>query len=302
MPHHTQPFQQQDSNDPKDDDGNDKPPSGGGNKPPGKLFNEVVRKDADDFRKRDNDDVDRKVDEAAAILALALKKKRAAALAAVLEVLRDENASDERPSAATIAKARSTARNTDPDAYADRVHKDALVLAELAWIVAAAKLGVDAGFDAAPAWAQKELRAHADEIGKTISENDKRTMLAEIDKAIAEGKSAKDTITALKSALAPITSYKDDGSVSRVLDGESYLGMVAVTELHRASVIGATALYEKAGVTKVRWEAMPDACDLCAEADGVVRDIGEAFPGVDVDAPPSHPNCRCAVEPITGEA
>jgi hypothetical protein len=46
----------------------------------------------------------------------------------------------------------------------------------------------------------------------------------------------------------------------------------------------------------VRWQAA-EPCDECAEADDVVMPLGEDFPGVDVDQPPAHPNCRCVLVP-----
>ena len=219
-------------------------------------------------------------------------------MARVLDVLATEKASNDVDALprAKYAQAKKAAEDTNSSAYADVIYTDAAALAEIAWDDSAELLGADLGFDVAPGWAAKALRTHADEVGGTIADNDRRTMLDVLGNALANGWSAKDTGTALKSALAPMTSYDDDGKPVRTLDSDSYFDMVARTELQRASNVGQFALYEKAGVQNVTWVAA-EPCDLCAEADGVTLPLGETFPGVDVECPPSHPRCRCILSP-----
>jgi len=89
--------------------------------------------------------------------------------------------------------------------------------------------------------------------------------------------------------------------------------MIARTETIRAANAGALESYKQAGITRKVWIADGDACPYCAGLDGTVISIDEPFleqgtkyqpDGAktplsidyeDVDGPPAHPNCRCAV-------
>lgn len=89
--------------------------------------------------------------------------------------------------------------------------------------------------------------------------------------------------------------------------------LVARTETIRAANAGAIASYKQAGVTKKVWLADDDACPYCAGLDGTVVGIDDNFLDQDetyqpdgaekpmtvdyddVNGPPAHPNCRCAV-------
>lgn len=71
--------------------------------------------------------------------------------------------------------------------------------------------------------------------------------------------------------------------------------MIATTEMNNAI---STATLEKLANMNVqykRWIAVDDPCDICSEneADGAIP-VDETFSSGD-DAPPAHPNCRCAV-------
>lgn len=82
---------------------------------------------------------------------------------------------------------------------------------------------------------------------------------------------------------------------------ESRAIMVSRTEMATADVAGAMASYRSVpGVVGKRWitaqdDRVSDECAICEDA-GTVG-INEAFP-TGVDAPPNHPNCRCAVVPV----
>ena len=77
--------------------------------------------------------------------------------------------------------------------------------------------------------------------------------------------------------------------------------MVARTEMAMADVAGAMSAYRATpGVVGKRWitandDRVSDECALC-EAAGTVG-LDDTFP-TGVDAPPNHPNCRCAVVPV----
>jgi SPP1 gp7 family putative phage head morphogenesis protein len=74
---------------------------------------------------------------------------------------------------------------------------------------------------------------------------------------------------------------------------------IAVTEQARAINTATVERYQEMGVEKMEWvSALP--CDICAENEGKVVEVGKAFPSGDTQ-PPVHPNCRCALLPIPSE-
>jgi hypothetical protein len=83
--------------------------------------------------------------------------------------------------------------------------------------------------------------------------------------------------------------------------------MIARTELNRADNAGNMIGYRASGVVTGKvWlagneGADGDACDDCeANAEEGMIDLNEEFGSGD-DAPPAHPNCRCAVAPVIAE-
>lgn len=82
--------------------------------------------------------------------------------------------------------------------------------------------------------------------------------------------------------------------------------LIARTEITRANSYGSLEGYKAArdgaGIT-VRKQWLPDdgACPICLDnaADGIIE-LDEQFSSGD-DAPPAHPNCECAISPVTGE-
>lgn len=82
------------------------------------------------------------------------------------------------------------------------------------------------------------------------------------------------------------------------LQDDTWVRMVALTELTRASAEAARAAYTAAGITNWRWMTEPDACPICvANEKAGPRVIGEAWPDGSA-APPAHPHCRCSVLPL----
>lgn len=76
---------------------------------------------------------------------------------------------------------------------------------------------------------------------------------------------------------------------------------IARTETATADVAGAMTGYRESGVVKgKRWltaedDLVSDECNDCARVE--VIGLDDLFP-TGVDAPPNHPNCRCAVVPV----
>jgi hypothetical protein len=68
---------------------------------------------------------------------------------------------------------------------------------------------------------------------------------------------------------------------------------ISHTEMNRAFNVQSIDTYTDWGVEKIEWETS-DPCDDCAENDGEVVTIGDAFPSGD-EEPPVHPNCNCRV-------
>ncbi len=92
---------------------------------------------------------------------------------------------------------------------------------------------------------------------------------------------------------------------------------IARTETARAYTRGQHLTWEKSGiVTRKVWSAVGDACPFCQALDGKVIEIDKVYygegesieaewngevlsldVGMDVEGPPLHPNCRCAIVP-----
>jgi hypothetical protein len=180
--------------------------------------------------------------------------------------------------------------------YSDAIYDSAEVLVSAGWEGAKSLLSLSTGFDVLPVWALESVKDSAAHVGKLVTDRDKAKLTQVLESAFLNGDSASDTAEALRVAFSDgITTVLTDGGL-RTAPSESWFTTVARTELQRAAVDGQTSLYAAAGVQTVRWQAA-EPCDECAEADDVVMPLGEDFPGVDVDQPPAHPNCRCVLVP-----
>ena len=84
-----------------------------------------------------------------------------------------------------------------------------------------------------------------------------------------------------------------------VLDDPGRAEMVARTEVARAQSQATADTYRGASVQRVEWITSPtDACPICvANAEESPVRLGQDFRGGQ-DAPPQHPNCRCALVPV----
>jgi SPP1 gp7 family putative phage head morphogenesis protein len=74
---------------------------------------------------------------------------------------------------------------------------------------------------------------------------------------------------------------------------DSRAEMIARTEVARAQCHANYDVWKDSGVVKkLQWQTSvePNTCDDCKDANGEVVSLGETFPGVDVEAPPAHPN------------
>jgi SPP1 gp7 family putative phage head morphogenesis protein len=76
--------------------------------------------------------------------------------------------------------------------------------------------------------------------------------------------------------------------------------MIATTEIARVISTASMERYRDAAVEFVEWDTAydKDVCKICKanEGAGPVR-LGQEFPGGRI-APPQHPYCRCAPQPV----
>ena len=104
------------------------------------------------------------------------------------------------------------------------------------------------------------------------------------------GTALSDSIAAgLDAESAAVMISKHVASPSRALT-------IAITEQNRAMSFGSIQRYKEAELEKMEW-AVSDPCDLCAQNDGQVIVIGQAFASGDRQ-PPAHPHCRCVLLPV----
>lgn len=81
-------------------------------------------------------------------------------------------------------------------------------------------------------------------------------------------------------------------SLTDILGDSARAGTIAVTETARAMTQASLDTYKNNGVDQWDWLLSEGACEACEdEASENPHDIND-------DAPPEHPNCRCAIAPI----
>ena len=71
---------------------------------------------------------------------------------------------------------------------------------------------------------------------------------------------------------------------------------IAITETNRAISRATIERYRNYGLEQMEW-VTSNPCDLCVQNEGVVVNVGQAFPSGNTQ-PPAHPNCRCALLPV----
>ena len=139
-----------------------------------------------------------------------------------------------------------------------------------------------------------------------IATNDET--IAAIDATIAEGVAVGDSLDKLRKRIQNVYSEATTVRAERI----------ARTESLAASNEGALEAYKQSPlVTAKEWSSEADACEFCMAFDGTVVGLNEDFAfqgqGVegedggklrtnyeDIEHPPLHPNCRCALLPVAG--
>ena len=111
----------------------------------------------------------------------------------------------------------------------------------------------------------------------------------------------KETIENLGTALSDSIAAGLDAESAAVMIGRHVASpsralTIAITEQNRAMSFGSIQRYKEAELTQMEW-AVSDPCDRCAQNDGQVILIGQAFASGDRQ-PPAHPHCRCVLLPV----
>jgi hypothetical protein len=146
---------------------------------------------------------------------------------------------------------------------------------------------------------EREMFKFAHGIDQTTADMLRETLIAGMD----EG----DTIGELANSISALSDEWIEGWRSE---------MIARTETTRAFTAGHIEAWRSTGVVSRKvWVAASDACPFCLEMNGTVVDLDETFfdqgeeqtadwkdqelsmshDYSDVDGPPLHPNCRCAL-------
>lgn len=113
-----------------------------------------------------------------------------------------------------------------------------------------------------------------------------RTQMERIAAALANGLARGDSATSIIAA------------VEAIVDDEAKAEMITVTEMAEAMSQASLETYRQHGVEQVEWLAEGDACPVCLENMAASPiSIDDVFPS-GADAPPEHPNCRCAIAPV----
>lgn len=99
-----------------------------------------------------------------------------------------------------------------------------------------------------------------------------------------------------------ISALQDDAN--QAVFSKDRAAMIANTEVIRAHAQGAQIGYKESGVVRgMKWlDGQVGACQKCADLNGDIKALGEPFysdPHFGDGLPPRHPNCRCAIAPVT---
>lgn len=134
-------------------------------------------------------------------------------------------------------------------------------------------------------------RSHAARLVTGITEVTRRRLRKEIAEFVQNTETINQLAKRIKAA---------DGAF-----GARRAKTIAVTEVTRAFAEGNRIAWAKSEVVEARrWNTNVDerVCPICGPLHNVVVGLDESFPGVDDDAPPAHPNCRCWTTPIVPDA
>lgn len=156
-------------------------------------------------------------------------------------------------------------------------------------------------FDVRDAEAARFLDSYKVRLANSISD----TLNRKLTRALSEGMDLGESIPQLRDRVQTLIPETVKNGAERV----------ARTETARAYGEGKVAGWEKGGIERKEWLLSANPCDLCHAiwTKGPVpvtqpfMALGETIAGVtndymEVQAPPSHPGCRCAATPVFEDA
>lgn len=156
------------------------------------------------------------------------------------------------------------------------------------------------------------IQSHLTSGTHRMASNFNDETLANLNKTLAEGIEKGEGIDALKGRVNSVYDSIDGYRAERI----------ARTETLKASNSATRFAYSQTGyVTGMQWAVNPDACEQCAEFDGMTVPLDGSFLAVGesytvgegddattytndydtVETPPLHPNCMCTIIPTTGD-
>lgn len=148
-------------------------------------------------------------------------------------------------------------------------------------------------FNTVPAITLSEIRKNAEQFAFMVNQREQQALFDVIDEAVAEGRTPGALASIISDTFSDGYHVTDSSGVVKRYPTEVWSKMVARTELSRAQTMGNIALYQAAEIRTVMWATSQgdNVCPECEERDGEVYAIEN------IDAPPLHPNCACALMP-----
>lgn len=140
-----------------------------------------------------------------------------------------------------------------------------------------------------------------DRLLKSFNEQTANRIQQQLAQAIANGESIADITARIESVYEEAKGYRAE--------------RIARTESHKAVNYGTAQAYQQEGYRKIKWIALPDACEFCASMDGKIVTIDQPFipKGMPIEGTDGgeyiadyedvayadlHPHCDCRLEPI----
>jgi SPP1 gp7 family putative phage head morphogenesis protein len=163
--------------------------------------------------------------------------------------------------------------------------------------VAHVRSELDTRFDVNPLKAIAALNAYAFQFSTEVLIAEKAALKDLIRQAFHDGLDLDELAREIHMHFEDGLHRVDKNGNERVVDVGAWSQLVARTETARAMNRGALDSYAASGTDQVIWIAADDerTCPICRELDRTVANVGENFPGTDVEGAPIHPNCRCTV-------
>lgn len=163
------------------------------------------------------------------------------------------------------------------------MRKHHIRLLELGWDDGGATIGIDAPFNLAMDAAQRAL-ADRGKLVKNVVETTKEDIRRLTGLAAELGWSGDEL-------AQEISKLGEIASITRA-------ELIARTEAAAMYSKGSLIAYAESGqVSGTEWLLGPSPCPECQPLGGKVAALGDAFDG-DVEHPPLHPRCTCAIAPV----